>query len=319
MAHDAPMTRARSMTTKNREAVLEDSRIAKEQKTLKNKPRPQPMTLKFLQLAFRIGGRLSANIASYYAYEFWLTPPRYKTPVSERSAFESADIQFLSVDKHNIATFSWGTTGPRVLLVHGWSGRATQLGAFVEPLLKAGYQVHSFDAPAHGKSSGKQTNLFEMVDVLLALQQHFGDFDAIITHSFGGPCACLAVQQGLKANHIVSICPPVTTRGLVNRFASMLCLTKKTKVRLLERIEKTFGKDLWQKSSMVSVVKHINIPGFIIHDVHDADVPWEEGQAVAFAWNNAPFKITNGLGHRRILKDDEVIDSTIAFITKKAA
>lgn len=279
-------------------------------------PRPEPMLLKIFQLAFSVGGHVSARIASYFAYKLWLTPTRHKTPASERYALASATIKTLPIHHHNITTYCWGTTGPSVLLVHGWSGRGTQLGAFVSPLLEAGYQVLSFDAPAHGQSSGKQTNLFEISDVILALQQYFGEFDAIITHSFGGPCTAFAVKNGLQAKCIISICPPATTIGLVNKFIRTLHLTKKTGDCLIKRMEKAFGNDIWQRLSMSHLVKKITIPGFIIHDAHDTDVPWEEGQAVAYAWNQAALKITHSLGHRRILKNSDVIDATIAFISK---
>lgn len=290
--------------------------------SIKNRTsRPQPMLLKLLQLAFRIGGRLSPKLASYFAFRLWLTSPRYKTPDSERSTLESAIVEFHSIKKHRVASYIWGrslpTAKPTVLLVHGWSGRGTQLGAFVEPLLEAGYRVLSFDAPAHGQSSGKQTTIYEIADVILALQDRYGEFDAVITHSFGGPCTALAVQNGLKINHFVAICPPATIIGLVKKFISALHLTEKTGKQLIRRIEKTFGKQIWQQLAMTKTVASIDAPGFVIHDTHDVDIPWEEGQAVARAWNNAPLKLTDGLGHRRILRDADVIRSAIDFITGK--
>ena len=43
-------------------------------------------------------------------------------------------------------------TAPSVYLVHGWGGRGSQLAAFVEPLVAAGHRVVLFDAPSHGDS-----------------------------------------------------------------------------------------------------------------------------------------------------------------------
>ncbi len=280
---------------------------------------PEPIMLKLFQIAFRIGGRLSPKLASHFAYRLWLTSPRFKTPASERSALESAIMEFHPIKHHKIATYIWGrsmpTARPTILLVHGWSGRGTQLGAFVEPLLDAGYRVLSFDAPAHGKSSGKQTTIYEIADVILALQDHYGEFESVITHSFGGPCTALAIQKGLKVKQFVAICPPATIIGLVTKFISTLHITDKTSARLIQRIEKDYGKNIWQELSMTTIVEDIDTPGFVIHDTHDIDIPWEEGQAVACAWNKAPLKITNGLGHRRILRDSDVITSAIDFIT----
>lgn len=277
----------------------------------------EPLILKLFQLGFKIGGLLSPSLTSRLAYNLWLTPPRFKTPASEQKALEAAELTFFQVNNQNIATYRWGaTTAPMILLVHGWSGRGTQMGSLAQPLLDAGYQVLSFDAPAHGKSDGKQTNLYQIADVILALQALYGQFDAIITHSFGGPCTAVAVQRGLKAKRIVSICPPATTIGLIEKFVSALHITEKTSAKLMHRIKAKFGEHILKDTSMINTVKYIDIPGLVIHDVHDTDVAWEEGQAVAYAWNNAPFKITNGLGHRRILRDKDVIESAISFIAK---
>jgi len=283
--------------------------------------RSEPMILKLFQLAFKIGGWLSPKITSRFAYRLWLTSPRFKTPVSEHDSLKSAIVEFHSIKNHKIASYIWGrskpTAKPTVLLVHGWSGRGTQLGSFVEPLLDAGYRVLSFDAPAHGKSSGKQTTIYEIADVILALEQHYNGFVAVISHSFGGPCTALAIKKGLNIKHFVAICPPASLRELVTKFIHTLHINNKTSAQLINHIEGFFGTDVWQQLSMTTLVKNINIPGFVIHDKHDTDIPLEEGRAVAKAWHDAPLKITDGLGHRRILRDDDVIKSAIDFIADK--
>lgn len=283
--------------------------------------RPEPIILKLFQLAFTIGGRLSPKIASDFAYKLWITSPRFKTPESERRAMESAIIEFHCIKNHKIATYSWGRTKPvakpLVLLVHGWSGRGTQLGSFVEPLLDAGYRVLSFDAPAHGQSSGKQTTIFEIVDVMLSLQEHYGEFDSVISHSFGGPCTALAIQKGLKVKRFVAISPPATIMGLVTKFISALHINDKTGAQLIYRIEKIFGEHVWHELSMTTLVKNLAVPGFVIHDTHDVDIPWEEGQIIANTWSNASFKSTEDLGHRRILRDADVIAAAVNFISDK--
>ena len=284
------------------------------------KNQPVPMVLKLLRLAFRIGGRLSPTAAGRMAYKLWFTPTRFKTPAREKKSLESAEIEYLQINDHSIATYSWGPNNPAmpiVLLVHGWSGRGSQLGSFVQPLLDAGYRVLSFDAPAHGKSSGKQTNLYEVADTLLALQNHYGDFDSVITHSFGGPCIAMAVQRGFTTKRIASICPPATTIGLVEKFNSALHVPEKAASNMIRHIETTFGKTIWEDISMINTVKAFTMPGLLIHDSNDADIPWQEGQAVAQAWNNASFVKTSGLGHRRILRDADVIETTVRFINDK--
>lgn len=288
--------------------------------TIKKDALPVPIALKLLRLSFRIGGRLSPTLAGRLAYKLWFTPPRFKLPAREKIALDSAKLTNHQIAKNNIVTFSWGNEdpdAPLVLLVHGWSGRGTQLGSFVQPLIDAGYRVLSFDAPAHGKSSGKRTDLFEFADVILALQKHYGDMHAVITHSFGGPCIANAIQRGFKTSRIVSICPPATMKGLVEKFNAALHLPKRTSQKMLQHIENAYSKNIWEEISMVNSIKGVTIPSLLIHDTNDIDIPWQEGEAVARAWNDAKFIKTSGLGHRRILRDDLVIKTAVAYIQEK--
>lgn len=282
--------------------------------TKSNKRLQVPMALKLIRLGFRFGGQLAPMLAGRIAYKLWFTPRRIQTPASEKKALKSAEVEYLQINHHTIATYSWGQTGPAVLLVHGWGGRGTQLGSFVKPLLDAGYRVLSFDAPAHGNSSGKQTNLYEVADTLLALQHHHGSFDAVITHSFGGPCVAKAMQRGLKTNRIVSLSPPASILGVVEKFITTLGLPVKAGKNLMQRFETSFGKNIWEDISMINTARAINVPGMLIHDSNDLEVPWQESHAIAQVWNNATFIKTSGLGHRRIVRDANVIESAVGFI-----
>jgi esterase/lipase len=276
-----------------------------------------PMTIKLMRLGFRLGGHLMPNTTADIAYKLWFTPTRFNTPEREKEALASAKIATHQIDGDEIVTFSWGqerTDRPLVLLVHGWSGRGTQLGPFVQPLLDAGYRVLSFDAPAHGKSSGKQTNIYETADVLVALQKHYGEINAVITHSFGGPCIATAMQRGFITNRIVSISPPATMIGLVEKFTEALHIPKKVTQIVVALAEKKYGKNIWEEISMVNSIKDAIAPGLVIHDSDDNDIPWQEGEAIAQAWDNAQFIKTSGLGHRRILRDADIIETSVAFI-----
>jgi alpha-beta hydrolase superfamily lysophospholipase len=52
----------------------------------------------------------------------------------------------------SVVVYQYGQSDKKVLLVHGWSGRGTQLVKIADALLKSGCSTISFDAPAHGKS-----------------------------------------------------------------------------------------------------------------------------------------------------------------------
>ncbi len=297
--------------------TVSHERTAKKMPNDAKRQRPVPLVLKLIRLAFRLGGGISPQLAGRVAYKLWFTPTRFPTPASEQAVLESAEIDYHEINSRTIATYRWGQTGPTVLLVHGWSGRGTQLGAFVEPLINAGYRVLSFDGPAHGRSTGKQTNLYEFADVILALNDRYGPFESVITHSFGGPCLAEAMRQGLNTSSVISISPPARVASLVEKFADTLSIPDRALKDFLRRLEDAFGKNIFEHASMQNSVRELGLPALVIHDENDTDVPWRDGQAVAQAWKNASFIKTTKLGHRRILRDLPTIETAVDFIKSK--
>ena len=61
-------------------------------------------------------------------------------------------------------------------------------------------------------------------------------------------------------------------------------------------------------------VREIDRPALIIHDIHDREVPWDEGERYARFWPASRMLSTTGLGHRRILGDTSVIGSILDFV-----
>jgi pimeloyl-ACP methyl ester carboxylesterase len=283
---------------------------------------PVPFIVKALRILFNITGRIAPGPAGRLAYKLWIRPPRYSMPQNEQQSLASARQSEIHHAQHRVVRYEWTPEANRpetktVLLVHGWSGRGTQLAPFVRPLLDRGYRVVSFDAPAHGQSSGKQTNLYEIADTLLKLEKLDQGYDAIITHSFGGPCVAAAMKRGMKTDCIVNIAPPASVSGLVEKFCSILRIPENAVSSLFCAIEQQFGKAVWQEAAMETTVAAFTTPALVIHDVDDHDVPWQEGMAIAQAWKHARFILTRGLGHRRILKDENTIRETVSFIDQQ--
>ena len=306
------------MTQDNCQAAIDHSSTGVASGKTKNRP-PLPLVLKLIRLGFRIGGTLSPRLAGRVAYEMWFTPTRFRTPPVEAEALAAAELEYRAINNLSIATYRWGGSGPTVLLVHGWSGRGTQLWPYVQPLLAAGYSVLSFDAPAHGRSSGKQTNLYQFADVIQSLDEHYGPFESVITHSFGGPCLAVAMQNGLATSSVVNIAPPAHVEGLVAHFSDALSIPENAVNDFVRRFEIAFGDNILQRASMVNIVSDFDQPALVIHDEDDADIPWEEGQAVARAWKRARFIKTSSFGHRRILRDPDTIAGVVDFVQSNSA
>jgi len=275
--------------------------------------RPAPFGVRLLRLAIRLLAPISPSLAARWAYRLWFRTRRYPEPPQEKAWRETAQTLAVEHRGRALAVHAWGA-GPTVLLIHGWNGRGTQLGAFMPALVAAGFRVVAFDAPAHGRSPGHDTNIPEIYEAIQAVTRVCGPVRAVIGHSFGVAGALYAVRQGLTVERVVAIAPPASMQELARRFCAALGLRGAAQAEFYRRLEARFGADLWERFSPAALARLLDLPGLVVHDQDDTDVPWQEGAAVAQAWPGAQFIRTAGLGHRRILRDPEVIARVTAFI-----
>jgi len=126
--------------------------------------RKTPIILRWLRLTLRVQALVSSRWAGRRVYRLWFASPKHPEPQREKRWRESAAFISVPHEYGPIATYKWGESDKTVLLLHGWSGRGPQMGAFVEPLLARGYQPVAFDAPGHGRTPGKHSSIFRMND-----------------------------------------------------------------------------------------------------------------------------------------------------------
>src|SRR5215208_5699212 len=129
-----------------------------------------------IRFFFAVVGRLSPALAGWFAAKLFAWPRRHPRPARERELI--ARGARLNLPGGLYAT-AWGA-GPTVLLVHGWEGRGAQLGAFVDPLVAAGYRVVALDGPAHGDSPGRTTTGPEFARALIATRDVVGPLAAVV-------------------------------------------------------------------------------------------------------------------------------------------
>jgi pimeloyl-ACP methyl ester carboxylesterase len=56
-------------------------------------------------------------------------------------------------------------------------------------------------------------------------------------------------------------------------------------------------------------------PTLIVHDRDDASTPVADGAAIAAAWTGSRLSVTSGLGHRRLLRDPDVVAEVVEFVS----
>ena len=112
---------------------------------------------------------ISPYLCMRFAGYLWTKPLKYKILKTEISIIKSSKISTVKIKEigKEIKLYRWKGKGPKILLVHGWSGRATSMYFIIQKLIENNYDVYSFDAPAHGNSPTSTSNIPEFLAVFL--------------------------------------------------------------------------------------------------------------------------------------------------------
>ena len=271
-------------------------------------PKPVSYFAKILEL-------ISSRLANFFGIRLFITPVNFPIPKREQYMLKSAQKKRLYIPeiKKEIEILSYGYSKKKVLLVHGWSGRSTQLFAFADKLLENGYMVISFDGPAHGKSTGRTTMMPEFLKTIEKINTTFGPFEAAIGHSFGATSLYNAAATFLGIKTFIAIGSGDRISDIISNFVKNLYLNEKSAKKIQLGLEKKWMIHVDDFSSS-TVAKKIKIPVLVVHDIIDGDVPVSCAYRIRQNLEKGSLLITNGLGHTKILRNNEIVHKSIKFI-----
>lgn len=262
-----------------------------------------------LWLAIRFRSRLAVR---RLAQQF-LSPRSRRSPsAAERAQFDAARRFMFDFQGEQLVGYRFGS-GPKVLLLHGLGGSASQMYAFVQPLVAAGFEVVALDAPAHGESGGSWIAIPRYGAAIAQLAEHEGPMHALIAHSLGAPAATFALRLGLQTERMVFVGAPADAFVYFILWARSLGLPGRLTARVRAEIEARAGypMELLNAERMGDVLR---APLLVIHDREDREVPWHDGERVRRSARDGRMLTTTGLGHRRILHDAQVVQAAVEFI-----
>lgn len=252
-------------------------------------------------------------LAAWVGERLFLTPPRHEAPPRERKALRDAAAFDVPFRGGRLRAWRWGGEGAPVLLVHGWGGRGGQMASFAPSLLAAGLPVVTFDGPAHGRSDGRLASAPDFAAAIRAVAERLHGVRAVVSHSMGVPATVLALRDGLAAEAVVFVGGSLGPRGFLRQFGEALGLSETTRAAVARRLESRFGGG-FEHYDVRADCPAMTIPLLVVHDRLDAEVPWEQGEAIALTWPGAEMVSTDGLGHGRILRDPSVVARVTGFV-----
>lgn len=258
---------------------------------------------------------ISLSLATKFAAKLFITPIKYTPPKREEIMDQNSVQKDFTIKEINrvIRVYEYGQSDKKILLVHGWSGRGTQMFKIAEALLKAGFMTVSFDAPAHGKSPGKTTMMPHFIAACMELEKYYGSFYAAVGHSLGGMSLLNAVRKGLQLDKLVLIGTGDSITEISYEFVKNLQLKPEVAARMKKHFDKLHGEDI-DRYSGSEAATFVKIPTLVIHDEEDKDVSVNCAYNIAKNLKENELAITQKLGHRMILGNREVIEKICNFV-----
>lgn len=264
--------------------------------------------------------RLSPALAAELAYQFFITPMPSKLAARRRALptdWQALDWQAegrrLTAWRHRLALESHGPR-PRVLLVHGWAGDAGQMLPLAGMLWDAGFEPLLLDLPAHGRSAGWRTHLPEFVAVLRAAGERFGPLHAVVAHSLGALAASQALARGLAVERLVLLAGSAPPRQVLAWYGASFGLSAAVLARLRRRLEGLSGGQGLEIFEPAWLAARLAQPTLLLHDSDDRAAPVAAAQALAAALPRARLRLSQGLGHRRLLADPAALAAVRAHL-----
>lgn len=291
--------------------------------------------LKVIRRVFGAAEHVIPRLSGRAAFELFCRTPNVKAlSDGERRAVERAANFMAEARHHRLKTRTGCVTvhefrpepgrGARgtVLVIHGWRSRTEYMRALIEGFREAGYKVISLDLPGHGQSQGRHLNMVNAVDAARVAGEWFGPFVAAVGHSFGGAIAANAVAASVKgmpplaAEKLVLIAAPSSLPAIFDDFSRLLNVGPRSRAAMADRVKHLSGRPLSEFTGDRQLAA-APVPTLIIHAPDDREVHADHAKRYAGAGDHVRLHWAEGLGHRRILADKNVVARAVGFVTER--
>lgn len=277
----------------------------------------QKFAVAYIRIKFRVLSSVSKKKTAEKAFELFCTP-QFRNVNKLPAIFEEAEKLRFSFEQYTIAGYRWNKEGNRkVMIVHGFESSVISFGQYIKPLIKKGYEVLAFDAPAHGRSSGKKVNVVIYRDLIKYVHEKYGPVQSFMAHSFGGLALSLALPE-IKHDdsyRVVLVAPATETSTALDQFFKFIRVDDKIIRKEFEDIIVSMSGHSPSWFSIHRVIAEIRAKILWLHDEDDPVTPLKDAQRIKNENHpNIQFVITKGLGHRKIYRDAEVGRTIVDFI-----
>lgn len=276
----------------------------------------QRLVLKYIRAKFGLLSALSKRKAAEKAFQLFCTPQNRIRKKLPRVFAQAEKVQF-SFQGNTVRGYRWNhPADKKALIIHGFESSVVNFDRYIKPLVKKGYEVLAFDAPAHGRSTGRQINIKIYKELIIYVYKHYGPIDGFIAHSLGGLALSLALEELQPGENckVVFVSPATETTTAIDSFFRMLQLNHMVR-KEFDKVIIELGNHPPEWYSVKRAAGNIQAQVLWVHDRDDELTPFSDVEPVVQKkYPNFQFYISEGLGHRRIYRDNKVFKAIIDFL-----
>jgi pimeloyl-ACP methyl ester carboxylesterase len=225
----------------------------------------------------------------------------------------STEKQSVGFREGSVAAWRLGD-GDAVLLVHGWEDDHSLWAPLIDALAERGRSIVAFDMPAHGFSEGEWGLHPHAGDAILAVAHELGPIDAVVGHSAGASIAALALREGLDADRLALVAPPLGRGNRWLRIAERLGYSQDVASAAQATYEDGISRTRVE-FDLRTALPTLDVDLLVIHSLDDERMPFSDSRDVVPRCRRAELLAVSGLSHRRTARDPDVVRRITDFVS----
>lgn len=268
--------------------------------------------IRALQIYIRILSKISKKRGTKFITKLFLTPQRKTLSKSQLEYYNTGHSEFIRFNNNDIFVFTKGE-GPIIMLAHGWGSNSYIFRHIIDALVEFGFSIVTFDYPAHGQSSGKQTSPIEISELLKILSDRYGSFKAIIAYSLGGISAIRALELGVQTEKLVLLSTPTTFESTFDPFLNLFNINPELQKLFFQELTDQTGVNRNRMCPM-DMKYDKTVRTLIVHDKDDKIIPYTDAIAIHKELENSELILTSNLGHRGVPRTESIVREITNFL-----
>lgn len=276
------------------------------------------LLVKIIGMYFNLLAHLAPRFAGRRGFYLFSSPRRGSIQEHHHAFLASATKFTFECDGNRLQAYRWGTGKKVVLFLHGWQSQTFRWKKYIEALTPDEFTMYAFDAPGHGFSQGRYLNLPIYSNAIEEFIRQVEPIHTIVGHSLGSFAVLHSWYRlnGLPVKQLVILGTPGEARDFVRDYQNALGLSSRA-IRAIRNGFKEIARHLPEYYSAPKFAMAMNIPGLIIHDLHDKEAPHQYALEINKSWKNSRLVSTQGLGHN--LRSQVVVQEVVDFIRERTS